>query len=124
MTPTGRRDTLIIIEHRQTTIDPIYGTTVEGPWIEHARAWAEVLDVLPSRAEEIADGVDIARRPARIRIDFFDGLGVTTSMRVVILADAVTPERRLSIIAGPAQKGRRDEWEFIAEELSTEGEAP
>lgn len=112
------RDDLIIFEARRTTRDPVYGTVVEGEWQEHSRAWAEVLDVLPSRAENVTDGIDISRRPARIRIDYFDGVSVTSTMRVDI------DGRKLRIIAGPAEKGHRDEWEFIAEELSTEGEAP
>lgn len=124
MTQHGRRDTLISFEQRETTQDPIYGTTVEGDWLPFSQAWAEVQDVLPSRAEAVTDGINIARRPARIRIDYMDGAGLTSSMRILIPSDGFSPERILRIIAGPAQKGRRDEWEFVAEELSTEGEAP
>lgn len=114
----GARDTLIIFETRGTTQDPVYGTPVEGVWTEHGRAWAEVMDVLPSRAESFDDNISIQRRPCRVRVDYFDGIGVTSDMRIDI------DGRKLRIVAGPAMKGKRKEWEVMAEELSTAGQEP
>jgi len=122
---TGRhRDTLITFEARETTQDPVYGSTVEGEWNQHSQAWAEVLDVLPSRSESIDGSISLERRPARLRIDYFDGVGVTAAMRVKVAADAVWPERILQIVSGPALKRDTQEWEFVVEQMSTEGEAP
>lgn len=114
----GARDTFIIFEVRQTTKDPVYGTTIEGKWTKHSEAWAEVQDVLPSRSEKLDDSISIQSRPARVRIDYFDGIGVTSAMRINIEG------RFLRIVAGPAMKGHRKEWEMMAEELSTEGQEP
>ena len=111
----GDLDTRITIEERVQTQDPIYGTPVVS-WVTFATVWADVQDVLPSRAERIADGINIARRPARIRIRHLDG--ITTSMRIKI------GSRTLGIVAGPAELGRNEGVELIAEELSTQGQEP
>ncbi|MBB4858264.1 head-tail adaptor [Novosphingobium chloroacetimidivorans] len=112
----GKRDAFITFEVRQTTKDPLYGTNVAGDWIKHSDAWAEVQDVLPSRSENLADGISIQRRPARVRIDYLDGLTITSAMRLDI------DGRKLRIVAGPAEKGHRKEWEMMVEELSTSGD--
>ncbi len=120
----GARRTFLTFQVRQTTKDPVYGTTIEGDWVKHSEAWAEVQDVLPSRSESMGDSVSIERRPARVRIDYFDGVGVSTAMRIKIDADEVWPERIMNIISGPAYVQSSREWEFIAEQLSTEGQQP
>jgi head-tail adaptor len=113
---SGKRDTFIVFEARQTIKDPVYGTITEGDWVKASDAWAEVQDVLPSRAENIDQNVSIQRRPARVRVDYFDGISVTSAMRINING------RILRIVSGPAMKGHRKEWEMMAEELSTEGQ--
>lgn len=122
--PGGRRDTLITIQSRQTTKDPVYKTNVTT-WADLAdtpQEWAEVKDVLPSRAERIADGIDIQKRPTRIRMEW--RADITSDMRIKIPATEESPERTLRIIAGPAELGRRAGLELVCEELTTEGEAP
>lgn len=116
MTP-GARDTLITIERRTVSQDPVYGTG-SATWVELRQAWAEVQDVLPSRSESLDDSISIQSRPARVRIDYFDGIDVTSDMRIDI------DGRKLRIVAGPAMKGKRREWEMMAEELSTSGDEP
>lgn len=112
----GLRNTRIEFQRREVTQDPVYGTTVEGEWTTVARAWAQVQDVLPSRAENLADGVSIGRRPARIRLLY--RRDITSDMRIKI------GDRRLRIIAGPAEIGRHQGIEIMAEQLSTEGQEP
>jgi head-tail adaptor len=112
----GARDTLIKFEARATTRDETYGTTVEGPWSEVSSAWAEVQDFLPSRSESVDQSVSMQRRPARIRVDYFDGVDVTSAMRIDV------DGRKLRIVSGPAHKRDSDEWEMVAEELSSEGQ--
>ncbi len=73
---------------------------------------AEVEDMLPSRGERLADGLNVATRPARVRLRFRED--ITPSMRFVMGA------RVMQIVAGPAKLGR-DGVEFIVEDYSTAG---
>lgn len=107
--------TRIRIERKTITRDPQYGTE-EVSWTEFARVWAEVKDILPSRAERMAEQIQIARRPARIRIRYL--AGITPDMRVII------DNRIHQIIAGPSMLGRREAVELMVEEHSSEGTAP
>ena len=111
----GRLKERVAIQHRVETQDPIYGTTIVS-WEQLATVWAEVQDILPSRSESIADSISIARRPARVRMRYREDLDST--MRLVVNG------RTLNIIAGPAELGFRAGLEFMAEELSTQGEEP
>ncbi|NML88754.1 head-tail adaptor protein [Sphingobium sp. TB-6] len=114
---SGARDTLIIFMRREKVRNAVYGTN-SGSWVEHSQAWAEVMDVLPSRAESLDENLAIQRRPARVRIDYVDGIDITSDMQIDI------DGRKLRIVSGPAMKGRRKEWEMMAEELSTGGQEP
>lgn len=105
----------IRIERKLVSCDPRYGTE-EVSWAEFASVWAEVKDILPSRAERMADHIQIARRPARIRIRYL--AGISPDMRVIIAG------RVHQIIAGPSMLGRREAIELMVEELSSEGAAP
>lgn len=112
------RDTLISFEAKSAGVDdPLYGPQ-PGTWAVHSQAWAEVMDVLPSRTESLDDNISIQRRPCRVRVDYFDGINITSDMRIDI------DGRKLNIVAGPAMKGKRREWEMMAEELSTQGQEP
>lgn len=111
----GRLKERVTIMHRIETQEPVYGTTVVT-WEPLATVWAEVQDILPSRSESIAEGISLARRPARVRMRYRDDLD--SSMRLVVNG------RSLNIVAGPAELGFRDGLEFMAEELSTQGQEP
>lgn len=111
----GKRDTWITVESRTVEQDEVYGTQ-ESTWSDFAGMWAEVQDVLPSRSESVDASISIRRRPARIRVDYLDGLGLTGDMRIDI------DGRKLEIVGGPAMKGQRKEWEIVAEEISTKAE--
>jgi len=82
-------------------------------WVPLATVWAEVQDVLPSRSETIADGIEIARRPARVRMRY--RTDITSAMRLQYQG------REYRIVSGPAELGNRDAIEIIAELLTTEG---
>lgn len=105
----------IRIERKSVTHDPQYGTEAVT-WAPFACVWAEVKDILPSRSERMAEQIQIARRPARIRIRYH--AGITPDMRVIIAG------RVHQIIAGPSMLGRREAIELMVEELSSEGAAP
>ena len=108
-------DRRITIQSSSVTQDSTYGTDVAS-WPTLATVWANVQDMLPSRGEKFADGISIARRPSRIRIRYRSD--VTSDMRVVI------GSRTLRIITMPAEIGRREWLEFIAEEVTTGGQEP
>jgi head-tail adaptor len=79
---------------------------------------ASVVDVLPSRAERLADGINVATRPSKVRMRF--RTDITPDMRFVMS----TPfPRVMQIIAGPAEVGVRDEVEFMVEDYSVAGNA-
>lgn len=104
--------------NRRVTIQrPVADTSFDGAgsgtWTEVATVWAQVQDVLPSRAERMADGINIATRPARVRMRFRSD--VTPDMRFVM------GERIMQIVAGPAEIGRRDGLEFMVEDYSSAG---
>ena len=93
-----------------------------GDWDEVGKAWASVRDALPSRAERLADGINIAARPARVRMRYRDG--ITPAMRFVLLrrqggVDVV--QRVMQIVSGPAELGAREFLEFMVEDYSTAG---
>ena len=111
----SKLETRIRIERKTITRDPQYGTEAVS-WTQFACVWAEVKDILPSRAERMAEQIQIARRPARIRIRYL--AGITPDMRVIIAG------RINQIIAGPSMLGRREAIELMVEEHSTEGGSP
>lgn len=112
----GTLDRRIEIRQRVTTTDANYGTRVEQGWVLVASVWAEVRDMLPSRAEQIADGIDMAAKPCRVRMRYRDD--VTSEMRLRI--DGLD----YAIVSGPAMMGRREAMEVMAVRLSTEGARP
>lgn len=91
------------------------------PWVHFATAWASVQDVLPSRAESAGEGINITKRPARVRMRY--RTDVDASMRFNIGREAKgddgnpiwRSERVVQIISGPAEVGFREEVEFMVE---------
>lgn len=95
-----------------------------GTWTSIKEVWAEVQDALPSRAERLADGINVTTRPARVRMRYREG--VTSDMRLVLLRKvgaALIPEREMQITAGPAILGNRDGLEFMVEDYKPAGNA-
>jgi SPP1 family predicted phage head-tail adaptor len=109
-----RYDRKITILRPMRVREDAYGTT-EVVWVALATVWAEVQDMLPSRAERIAEGLEIGRRPCRVIIRFRED--VTMDMRLEYRG-------RTLRIAALAERGRRDALELTAEELTTEGMQP
>ena len=115
MLKSGDLDRRITFEERQVVQNSTYGTN-EGEWVEVATVWAQVQDLLPSRSEGIESNIQIARRPCRIRIRYRSD--ITSAMRIDL------DGRKLRILSAPAELGRREGIELLAEELTTEGTAP
>lgn len=111
----GKLDRRITFEERQTTQDATYGTQMVT-WADVVTVWAQVQDILPSRAEGVESNINMSRRPCRVRIRFREDLDST--MRIDFNG------RKLRIVSGPVEMGRREALEFVAEEMTTEGVAP
>lgn len=109
----GKLDRRVTILTAARAQEDKYGTSAIT-WTELATVWAEVRDVLPGRAESITEGLEIARRPCRVRMRYRSD--VTSAMRLRLEG------RMLRIVGGPAEIGRRVMIELVAEELSTEGQ--
>ena len=84
-------------------------------WAEGDEIWAQVRD-MPARGEQIADGINVASRPARIRVRYRDD--ITADMRIRY------GDRVLEIVGEVAELGRAEGLEFMAEEVKPKGEEP
>jgi len=101
--------------------DDSFDSAGSDPWIHLATAWASVQDVLPSRAESAGEGINITKRPARVRMRY--RTDVDASMRFNIGREAKDDagnriwrsERIVQIISGPAEVSFREEVEFMVE---------
>lgn len=86
-----------------------------GEWEEVITVWANVQDALPSRGERLAEGINVASRPARVRIRYREG--ITSAMRFVM------DGRIMEIVSGPAELGRREALEFMVVDYTPAGNA-
>ena len=83
-------------------------------WVPVAtKVWAQVLDVLPSRGERLAEGINVTTRPARVRMYWRED--ITPDMRFVMDA------RKMAIVSGPAELGYREGLQFMVEDYSSAG---
>lgn len=113
----GELDSLIRIERPQA--DTSFAGAGSGQWVTVAdQVWASIRDVLPSRSEKIADGINVAARPARVRMYY--RTDVNSAMRFVDITDG-TDGRVMQIVSGPATIGRREGVEFMVEDYSSAG---
>ena len=85
-----------------------------GGWEKVDDVWVGIRDMLPSRGERLADGINVETRPARLRMRFHEE--VTSSMRFVIEGRGA-----LEIVAGPAVLGKRQWMEFMVAEYRPAG---
>ena len=107
----GDLDRRITIEQR--VADNSFDGAGSETWESVATVWAQVQDMLPSRGERLADGLNIATRPARVRIRYRDD--ITAAMRLKM------GDRVMQIVSAPAELGRREGLELIVEDYSTAG---
>jgi SPP1 family predicted phage head-tail adaptor len=113
MRGAGKLRYLIRVE--QPVADDTLDGAGSGNWQFLADVWAEVQDMLPSHGERLADGINVASRPARVRIRY--RTDITSNMRFVM------GSRIMQIVAGPAELGWREELEFMVEDYSSPGNA-
>lgn len=111
---TKRLNQRITILKKAAGQDSGYGTE-QVAWVPLGDAWADVQDMLPSRAERIAEGITLSARPCRVRLRY--RTDIASDMRLLI------DGRTFQIVAGPATLGFREGIELLAEEVSTLGNA-
>jgi SPP1 family predicted phage head-tail adaptor len=114
----GDLDRRVTILARVETIDAAYGTKTvtwsSDPDAGAVTVWAQVRDVLPSRADRMANEIALANRPARVRMRYRDDVDLEDRLQI--------DGRQMRVIAGPAEIGRREGIEVMVEELTTEGQ--
>lgn len=109
-------DKIITIQRNGAARDSDYNTPIDS-WVTVAnKIHANLLDLLPSKAESQSNGIRIANRPTRVRIRF--RTDITSDMRVIVH----TPVYRVcKIVTMPAELGRKDGLEFMIEEYTSQG---
>lgn len=119
--PAGRRNTLVTFQQAAEVQESTYGTQTRT-WANLATDptdYAEIMDVLPERAETIMQSLDLARRPCRVRMNYRSD--ITRDMRVIFGG------RTYEIVSGPAVIGTAQVphgLELLCVEYSTQGEGP
>ena len=99
-------DRRITIEQRAIAKNATTGAPTTT-WSLLATVWAERRPVMPSRSEAVAQGLEQARNQVRYRIRY--RAGVDSTMRIRDAGEI------LEIVGGPAELGRREYLEFMAE---------
>lgn len=108
----------VSIQQKTITVDSTYGTQTVS-WATLETVWAEVQDVLPSKAESVRLGMQVARDQTRIRMRYRSD--ITPAMRVIVHGDS---DVVMQIVGGPAEVGGRQRGiELMCERYSTAGTA-
>lgn len=108
----GKLDRYVRVEKPTVTIDPNFGSQTIT-WITHTEVWASVQDVLANRQEATKTDLRLLTRPCKIVMRYDSTIDAT--MRIVLLD---RDNRILQIVSAPAEIGRREAIELIAEEFS------
>lgn len=113
----GPLNTRCCIERQSQTKDPTYGSIVIT-WvpISNPVRWCNLQDALPSKSEQVVEGLKVSSKRARWRLRYCTD--ITSDMRVIINR----PTREVyQIISEPAVLGDKDGIEFMIERVSTDG---
>lgn len=108
----GKYDRFIRIETKTVTQDPDFGSDIET-WATHLECWASVQDVTTGRQESTKTDLRLLTRPCKIETRY--NSSITSDMRVILLD---RDNRMLQIVTAPAELGRREAIEFMAEAYS------
>ncbi len=111
----GKLDKFIRIEQKVVTKDPDYGSEVVT-WATYKECWASIIDVTSRNQESTNSDLRLLTRPCRVKVRYDSGIDAT--MRIVVLD---RDERILQIVSKPAELGRREAMEFMAEDYNVHG---
>jgi head-tail adaptor len=125
MIPAGRLNRRVRILRRNVVQEGTYGTN-EASWTKVADVWAEVQDMLPSRADRLAGELVLTNRPARVRLRWRDDVSMANRIELANPTGEPFPGRPMRIASEPAMFGRRprEDMEIMVETISTEGQQP
>ena len=98
------------IEYPVKGKDPVHGSAITT-WTLKAVVWCSIQDVLPSRSEEVKNGVAIGAKQSRLRVRYRTDLD--SSMRVIL--DGNTYQ----IISDFAEFGRKEYSEAMIERYTS-----
>ena len=104
----GKLDRYVRIERKSVTQDPNYGSEI-ATWVLHKNAWASISDVTTKMQESTNSDLRQLKQPTRVQMRYDSTIDV--NMRLIV-ADT---GRVLNIVSQPAELGRRDAIEFMAE---------
>lgn len=108
----GALDRYIKIEKKVVTKDEDYGSEIVE-WRTHKECWASVQDVTTRMQESTNTDLRLLKRPCKIVVRYDPTIDAT--MRVVMID---RDNRVLQITSKPAEIGRRESMEFMAEDYS------
>jgi SPP1 family predicted phage head-tail adaptor len=108
----GKLDRYIRIESKSVTNDPDFGSEIIT-WSTYKECWASVQDILSNNQEATKTDLRLSTRPCKVLTHYDSGINET--MRIVMLD---RDDRLLQIVSVPAEIGRRQGLEFMAEEFS------
>lgn len=104
----GTLDKYVEVQVTATTKDPDYGSDITV-WVKRNNAWASIQDITTRQQESTNSDLRQLKQPTRVRMRYDAGINVT--MRIVVIETG----RILEIVSQPAELGRRDGIEFMAE---------
>jgi head-tail adaptor len=111
----GNLDRFVRVEQFTTVQDPVFGSETKT-WATYLETWANVEDITTNNQERTNSDLRQLTRPCRVKMRYFDGIDAT--MRIVLLD---RDNRLLQIVSKPAELGRKDGIEFMAQEFATDG---
>jgi SPP1 family predicted phage head-tail adaptor len=105
----GKLDRYVRVEEKYTTYDTDFGAETVV-WIEYKTAWASIMDITTKSQESTNSDLRQLKQPCRVKMRY--DKNINADMRIVMLD---RDERILQIISQPAELGRREGIEFMAE---------
>jgi SPP1 family predicted phage head-tail adaptor len=108
----GKLDRPIRIEQKVTTPDSDYGGEVVS-WVTHLECFACIEDITTKMQEQTRSDLRLLKRPCKVTTRYVPTIDAT--MRVVMLD---RDNRILQIVSKPAELGRKEALEFMAEDYS------
>lgn len=111
----GKLDKRVRFEQKSVVNDNDYGSEVIT-WTTYKECWANILDVTTRSQESTNSDLRLLKRPCKVTVRF--DANINSNMRIVMLD---TNDRILQIVSKPAELGRKEAMEFMAEDYSVDG---
>lgn len=106
----GKLDRYIRVEQKHVQHDADYGSE-EITWKTYRECWASVQDVVGRNQEATVYDLRLLKRPCKVQMRYDPNIDAT--MRIIMLD---RDNRVLQIVTAPAEIGRREMIEFMAED--------